>query len=152
MLVLTDYSLEKYGKEIRAARNTFIGDEMQFGDEGAIIDTNFGYFNAVELVQPESWSYSYNDEVGTLDHTLVSKNLKKRVVDATEWHINGAESSLFAYSGRYTGDMPKYSDLYRSSDHDPAVIELAIYKRGASFGWSWLVLLFGLAGVRRLMR
>ncbi len=152
MLVLTDYSLEKYGKEIRAARNTYIGDEVQFGDEGAVIDTNFGYFNAVELVQPESWSYSYNDEVGALDHILVSKNLKKRVVDATEWHINGAESSLFAYSGRYTGDMPKYSDLYRSSDHDPAVIELAIYKRGASFGWSWLVLLFGLAGVRRLMR
>ncbi|GAL37733.1 extracellular deoxyribonuclease Xds [Vibrio maritimus] len=38
MLVLTDYTAERYGKVIRAARNTFIGEEEQFGDQGAVID------------------------------------------------------------------------------------------------------------------
>ncbi|WP_084888588.1 ExeM/NucH family extracellular endonuclease [Vibrio sp. qd031] len=149
MLILTDYTMGQYGKEIRAARNTYIGDEPQFGDEGAVIDHHYGYINAVEMMQPESWSYSYNDEVGALDHILVSKSLKNRVVDAAEWHINGAESSLFAYSGQYTGDLPKYSDIYRSSDHDPAVVELQIYKRGASMGWGVIFGLIALIGLRR---
>lgn len=146
MLVLTDYTQEKYGKQIFAARNTFIGEDPQFGDEGAIIDTNFGYINAVAKKHPDSWSYSYNDEVGALDHLLISKSLKKHFVDATDWHINGGESTLFDYNKEYKGDLPTYQDHFRSSDHDPAVLEL---KMGGSFGFGMLMSLFGLAVWRR---
>ncbi len=69
MLVLTDYSEEKYGKQIKAARNTYRADVEQFGDNGRITK-NYGYINAVAQKHPDSWSYSYNDEVGALDHLL----------------------------------------------------------------------------------
>lgn len=147
MLVLTDYSPEKYGKTIRAARNTYIAGTPQFGDDGALITHNYGYLNAVAIKHPESWSYSFNDEVGALDHLLVSKSLKGKVVDATDWHINGGESTLFDYNSEFKGDLPKYQDHFRASDHDPAVLELNIY--GGSFGLGALFSLLGFGMWRR---
>ena len=146
MLVLTDYSEEKYGKQIKAARNTFIGDTEQFGDNGAVITEGYNYINAVAMKHPNSWSYSYNDEVGALDHLLISPSLKKHFVDATDWHINGGESTLFDYNDEYKGDLPKYNDHFRSSDHDPAVLELNM---AGSFGFGALMSLFGIALWRR---
>lgn len=146
MLILTDYSHEKYGKEIRAARNTYLGDEVQFGDSGAVIDTNYGYINAVTMQHENSWSYSFNDEVGALDHLLISKSLMPYFVDATDWHINGGESTLFDYNGEYTGDLPKYADHFRSSDHDPAIVELNM---GGSLGLGMLASLLGITAWRR---
>jgi predicted extracellular nuclease len=147
MLVLTDYSPEKYGKTIRAARNTYLAGTPQFGDDGALITHNYGYLNAVAIKHPESWSYSFNDEVGALDHLLVSKSLKGKVVDATDWHINGGESTLFDYNSEFKGDLPKYQDHFRASDHDPAVLELNIY--GGSFGLGALFSLLGFGMWRR---
>ncbi|USD41377.1 SpnA family nuclease [Vibrio sp. SCSIO 43135] len=146
MLVLTDYSADLYGKEIKAARNTYIDGEVQFGDQGGVITESYGYINAVAMKHPTSWSYSYNDEVGALDHLLISKSLKHKVVDATDWHINGGESTLFDYNDEYKGDLPKYQDHYRSSDHDPAVLELNM---AGSFSFGAVMSLFGLALWRR---
>ncbi|USD65508.1 ExeM/NucH family extracellular endonuclease [Vibrio sp. SCSIO 43136] len=135
MLVLTS---NPTGKTIKAAGYTFFGDIPQFGPEGAVITKTFGYLNAVDLKTAEgetSWSYSYNDEVGSLDHMLISSSLKARLVDATDWHINAPESSLFDYSDRYKGGdsnepNPFYAETpYRSSDHDSAIISLG-YKYG----------------------
>lgn len=111
-----------------------------------MITKNYGYINAVAQKHPDSWSYSYNDEVGALDHLLISDSLKDRVVDATDWHINGGESTLFDYNEEFKGDLPKYQDHFRSSDHDPAVFELRV---GGSFGFGALMSLFGLAMWRR---
>ncbi|WP_311197281.1 ExeM/NucH family extracellular endonuclease [Vibrio sp. SS-MA-C1-2] len=127
LLILTDYSKDKYQKEIRAARDTYIGDKIQYGEEGAVINQNFGYINAVSKLHPVGWSYSYDDEVGSLDHILISPTLESKLVNATEWHINAAESTLFDYNGEYKGDFPHYLDHYRSSDHDPAIVDLNIY-------------------------
>ena len=147
MLVLTDYSPEKYGKEIKAARNTYIAGAVQFGDDGAVITKSYDYINAVAMKHPDSWSYSFNDEVGALDHLLVSKSLKGKMVDATDWHINGGESTLFDYNDEFKGDLPKYSDHFRASDHDPAVLELNIY--GGSLGLGVLMSLLGFGAWRR---
>ncbi|WP_038184244.1 ExeM/NucH family extracellular endonuclease [Vibrio rhizosphaerae] len=146
LLVLTDYTPAKYGKTIHAARNTFINGKPQFGDQGADITQGYGYISAVSMIHPDNWSYSYNDEVGSLDHILISPSLKMHVIDATDWHINAAESSLFDYSNKYKGDLPKYRDQYRASDHDPAVLEL---KMGGAVNGVLLVSLFGLLVIRR---
>lgn len=146
LLVLTDYSQEKYGKTIKAARNTYIDGQVQFGDDGAVITDSYGYINAVAKAHPTSWSYSFNDEVGALDHLLISESLEKHFVDATDWHINGGESTLFDYNDEYKGDLPKYNDHFRSSDHDPAVLELNM---AGSFGFGAMMSLFGLAMWRR---
>jgi len=142
MLVLTEFDSVSLGRNIRAARNTFIAGSVQFGDEGAVINHSYGYVNTIPLFHSNAWSYSYNDEVGSLDHILVSDSLQNKVVDAMDWHINGGESTLFDYDRRYTGDLPKYADQYRSSDHDPAVLELNMKGGGVD-----IALLVGFAGV-----
>ncbi|PSW72341.1 nuclease [Photobacterium sp. GB-50] len=128
LLVLTN---NPTGKTLKAARDTFIGEIPQFGENGAIITKSYGYINAVEMMRKDKeysgYSYSYNDEIGSLDHILVSPSLKDRVLDATDWHINAAESTLFDYNEEYKGanaDLLYSEDAYRSSDHDPAILAL----------------------------
>lgn len=143
MLVLTSIpDTLPEGKTIRAARDTFIGYKPQFGENGAEITKSYGLINAVEMINDKVeketkqkhavWSYSYNDEIGSLDHVLITPSLTKKVIDATDWHINAAESPLFDYSSKYKssswGQNPFYSqDPYRSSDHDSAIITLSYY-------------------------
>ncbi|MGF1832299.1 ExeM/NucH family extracellular endonuclease [Photobacterium sanguinicancri] len=135
MLVLTS---NPTGKTLKAARDTFIGKRPQFGENGAIITDSYGYINAVSLKDAEnkkmSWSYSYNDEIGSLDHVLISPSLKKHLLDATDWHINAAESTLYDYnqgrkglssSEEKTTPHNFYAETpYRSSDHDSAIMAL----------------------------
>ncbi len=129
LLVLTD---NPTGKTLKAARDTFIGEQPQFGAEGGVISHSYGYINAVDMMSKGKphvgYSYSYNDEIGSLDHILVSPSLKDRVLDATDWHINAAESTLFDYNEEHKGanvDLLYSADAYRSSDHDPAILALA---------------------------
>ena len=135
MLVLTS---NPTGKTLTAAGYTFIGKLPQFGPEGKVITKTYGYINAVDRMMPAgetAWSYSYNDEVGSLDHLLISGSLDKRLIDAVDWHINAPESSLYDYNSKYKGGdtnepNPFYSqDPYRSSDHDSALVTLG-YKYG----------------------
>ncbi len=132
LLVLTS---NPTGKNIRAARDTYIGKEIQFGSSGKKITKTYGYLSAAELKDHEkgqaSWSFSYNDEVGSLDHMLISPSLKNNLVDAVEWHINAAESSYYDYSEKHKGsranDLFDASEPYRSSDHDPAIMTLGYH-------------------------
>jgi predicted extracellular nuclease len=131
LLILTENTT---GKTITTARDTFIGDKPQFNTSGTPVDItkSYGYINAITLKDTEkeqsSWSYSYNDEVGSLDHILISPSLETRLIDAVDWHINAAESSLYDYNEEYKGDYADdfyVDDAYRSSDHDSAIISLS---------------------------
>ncbi|EHK9054552.1 ExeM/NucH family extracellular endonuclease [Vibrio vulnificus] len=136
MLVLTS---NPTGKELKAADYIKVGNKWQFnGEQGPVITQTFGFINAVDYKTPAgetSWSYSYNDEVGSLDHLLITSSLKSRLVDAVDWHINAPESTLFDYSNKYKGGdsneaNPFYKDdAFRSSDHDSALVTIG-YKYG----------------------
>ncbi|AIL71856.1 extracellular nuclease [Vibrio vulnificus] len=136
MLVLTS---NPTGKELKAADYVKVGNKWLFNaEQGPVISKTFGYINAVDYKTPAgetSWSYSYNDEVGSLDHLLISSSLEKRLVDAVDWHINAPESALFDYSNKYKGGNaneanPFYAETaYRSSDHDSALVTIG-YKYG----------------------
>jgi predicted extracellular nuclease len=145
VLILTDIPS---GKVISTAGDTFIGDRPQFGSDtdGIEVTQGFGYVNAVKLKdaehERESFSYSFNDTVGSLDHILVSPELESRIKDAIDWNINSIESPLFDYSVNRTNNRQIYTDQkgdnpenffyvdgelthYRSSDHDPVIVSLA---------------------------
>ncbi|WP_413111548.1 ExeM/NucH family extracellular endonuclease [Thaumasiovibrio sp. DFM-14] len=122
ILMLTD--TVPAGYEIRAARNTFVNGKPLHGNENPVIHERYNYIDIIAELHPDGFSYSYNDEVGNLDYTLISPSLRKHVVDATEWNINSRESTLFEYPTQYTGKFEKFRDPYRSSDHDPAVLTL----------------------------
>ncbi len=127
ILVLTS---NPTNKTIMAARDTYIGNAKQFGPEGKAITKTYGYVSAAALKDEEkgqlSWSFSFNDEVGSLDHMLISPSLETRLVDAVEWHINAAESTLFDYNEEFKGSNDRFYDVspFRSSDHDSAIMTL----------------------------
>ena len=65
---------------------------------------------------------------GNLDHAIADSELYKRVVKAFAWHINADEPTVLDYNAEYKTDEQKelfYSaDPYRSSDHDPVIVDL----------------------------
>lgn len=131
ILVLTENTT---GKTITTARDTFIGDKPQFTVAGTAqaVTKTYGYINTIALKDAEkgklSWSYSFNDEIGSLDHILISESLSDRLIDAVDWHINAAESSLYDYNEEFKGDDSENfyaDDAYRSSDHDSAIMSLS---------------------------
>lgn len=139
VLVLTE---NPRNKTIVTASHTFLGPKPQFNEDGspAIITKTYGYIDIVGEKFKEKgktpWSYSFSDEIGSLDHILISPSLKDRVIDATDWHVNAAETGLYDYQNRFKGTIDgtgthKFykEDIYRASDHDPALITLS-YKPG----------------------
>jgi predicted extracellular nuclease len=124
LLTLTDYSKEKYGRDIYTAAYTTIGDgELQV--EKTKIEKGYGLHNLNTLLHgADTFSYTYSGELGNLDHALASSSLAQKVVAIEDWHINSLESNLFEYSSKYTGDMPKYKDAFSASDHDPVIIAI----------------------------
>lgn len=150
MLVLTSNPTNKV---LKTARDTFIGKNPQFSNSGepVTISKYYGYISAVDKKDQEhgkeSWSYSYNDEIGSLDHMLITPSLDSRLIDATDWHINAAESTYYDYNivrmdskrglvpakGSTGHDDFYAADAYRSSDHDSAIISLR-YKYAESDG------------------
>ncbi|MDI9243701.1 ExeM/NucH family extracellular endonuclease [Marinobacter sp. CHS3-4] len=68
-------------------------------------------------------TYRYQGRHGSLDHALVSENLKPRVVAAGAWPINAEEFGALGYQGALASptDTP-----WRSSDHNPLYIDLAL--------------------------
>ncbi|WP_427981689.1 ExeM/NucH family extracellular endonuclease [Agarivorans sp.] len=126
LLVLTNRDNAPSGYAVKAGRNVKVGREELTGNAGEVVTHSYGYINIVPELHPDTISYSYNEIVGTLDHILISPDLRGFVKDAADWNINSAESTLFQYESQYTGDLAKYADPFRSSDHDPAILSLDI--------------------------
>ncbi|MEH0760347.1 ExeM/NucH family extracellular endonuclease [Vibrio sp. 16] len=126
LLTLTDYSAttNNYGREIYTAAYTSIGGG-EVTPKATKIEEGYGYINLNTLLHgADTFSYTYSGELGNLDHALANSSLAQKVVAIEDWHINALESNLFEYSSKYTGDMPKYKDVYSASDHDPVLIAI----------------------------
>ncbi len=65
---------------------------------------------------------------GNLDHAIADANLYKRVIKTFAWHINADEPTVLDYNEEYKTDEQKAlffaADAYRSSDHDPVIVDL----------------------------
>ncbi|VEJ09436.1 ExeM/NucH family extracellular endonuclease [Actinobacillus delphinicola] len=121
----------------KAAGYTYIGGNKAtgtplYGKDGKVINHSFGYINIIRQLHPESYSFAYNNHIGTLDYILISPPLKRAVIDAHEWNINAGESTLFEYSDKHNCSHGicsiRHHDIYRASDHDPAIIDLDTHK------------------------
>ena len=73
----------------------------------------------VEAGVVHPYSYVYDGQAGRLDHALLTPAMAARLAGAAEWHINADAP-----------DAPENVDApvtpYRSSDHDPLVIDLRL--------------------------
>lgn len=83
---------------------------------------NAGFVDLLRHFQGlESYSYRYRGGAGTLDYILADATLIPHVMNATSWAVNADEPSALGYQ-----DQPKpVSVPWRSSDHDPIVVDLA---------------------------
>lgn len=72
----------------------------------------------VAVTPPNSASFVYRGQIGSLDHCIVTNNLVG-FLDVQKWNINSFEPPFLQYdqAGPLTDTSP-----YRSSDHDPVLI------------------------------
>ncbi len=76
-----------------------------------------GWQDAVEVFSSSPYySYNYRGELGSLDYAFFSPALTDRLAWAGVWHINSG----------YPEYPPGYpAGVFRSSDHDPVVVDIA---------------------------
>lgn len=84
----------------------------------------------VNLAARSSYSYDFEGAWGALDHALAGAHLAAQVTAAAKWHINADEPVALDYNVEFKSAGQIVSlyagDAYRSSDHDPVVLGLAL--------------------------
>ena len=102
-----------------------IGDLNAYSQEDPITGltaSGFKHLNAAA-----SYSYVFRGESGSLDHALASPTLAAKVLALQVWHINSDEPRVLDYNQEYKSahQIESYfaPDPYRSSDHDPLVLD-----------------------------
>ncbi|MCS6127818.1 extracellular exonuclease ExeM [Shewanella baltica] len=123
--VLTDFDASKSERDIMTASWTTL-DGKVFERQGSKIEKGYGLINLnTKAHGAGTYSYSYNGELGNLDHALANASLAKRLVDIEDWHINSVESNLFEYGKKFSGDLAKSENAFSASDHDPVIVALS---------------------------
>jgi hypothetical protein len=91
-----------------------------------------GYINLMETQNGNQTAYSYvfDGAAGYLDHALANAALAPQVKAAAEWHINADEPRALDYNTEFKSSAQINSfyaaDAYRSSDHDPLLIQVFV--------------------------
>lgn len=80
-----------------------------------------------DIASEGEWSYSFSGMSGSLDHVLANEAAAAMVTGSDIWEINAVESVAYEYS-RYNYNATDFyaPDPYRSSDHEPHVVGIAV--------------------------
>ncbi|MBL7201267.1 MAG: ExeM/NucH family extracellular endonuclease [Anaerolineae bacterium] len=109
-----------------------IGDLSAYAMEDPITTIEgAGYTDLVEAyVGEDAYSFVLFGQAGYLDHALADEEMSGQVTGATVWHINADEPSALDYNEESKSADQLVSlygdDPYRSSDHDPVIVGLAL--------------------------
>jgi uncharacterized repeat protein (TIGR01451 family) len=108
-----------------------IGDLNSYAQEDPIeVARNNGYTDLLDqYVGAGAYSYIFDGASGYLDYGLANGSMASQVTGASTWQINADEPSVIDYNTDYkTQDL--YTDSpYRSSDHDPVIVDLNLVHR-----------------------
>jgi uncharacterized protein len=108
-------------------RLLLIGDLNAYGAEDPIRTlTGAGLVDllARELPPQRRYTYVFRGESGYLDHALASPELAAAVAKVRPWPINADEPPFLGYDGPDSAAPYFRPDPFRSSDHDPVVVDL----------------------------
>lgn len=96
-----------------------IGDFNAYSQEDPIdVFTSQGWSDLVDDRANGQYTYTFDGELGSLDHVIASPSLVSSITGAGVWNINSPEWSDRGYAfGAAEAGTP-----YRSSDHDPIVV------------------------------
>jgi predicted extracellular nuclease len=114
-----------------------LGDWNAYPREEAIAALlDAGYVDLLEAGGPGPYSYGFRGQWGRLDHALASPSLAARVTAAATWPGNADEPPALGYEAAFKTPAQLAGlyapDAYRSSDHDPVVVGLALPAPGAA--------------------
>ena len=112
-------------------RELIIGDLNAYDKEDPIVALkDRGYTDLLLEHQGEdAYTYVFDGQQGYLDHALAGPGLTAQVSGAAAWNINADEPGLIDYDMSFkqpAQDALFAPDPYRSSDHDPVVVGLAL--------------------------
>ncbi|WP_368164080.1 ExeM/NucH family extracellular endonuclease [Aeromonas sp. R6-2] len=121
---LTDYDPANTPRPIVTASHTLLGGN-DYQVQGEPISQGAGLVNLnTRFHGSDTFSYSYEGELGNLDHALANASLATKVTGVEDWHINSTESNLFEYGVKYSGKLAKSDNPFSASDHDPLLIAI----------------------------
>lgn len=128
-----------------------VGDMNSYAKEDPILafeKANYKILLNDEKVGQGKSAYSYvfgvasdatgNGGAGNLDHAIVDANLYPMVKRTFAWHINADEPTALDYNEEYKTEEQITSfyapDAFRSSDHDPVIVDLDLNESSATTG------------------
>lgn len=114
-------ALAGFVSEVTAAAGTqdvaLLGDFNSYAQEDPITALTGAGFVDLLAAQPTEATYTFNGELGSLDHALVSPSFAARVTGGEVWDINADEWNGYEYWA--TTASAEAGSVYRASDHDP---------------------------------
>ena len=118
-----------------------VGDFNAYGQEDPIFElTSNGYVDQLSRFNALAYSYIFDGASGRLDHAITTPSVSTKVARAVEWHINADEAVIRDYNrdfklpatnctpGPCPDDPFDSNTPAKSSDHDPVLLGLNIYK------------------------
>ena len=118
-------ALLAFSKSLSVDRKTdvyLVGDFNAYAKEDPIkVFTDAGWNDLLFTKARGQYTYTFDGELGSLDHVITSPTANDKVTKAAVWSINSPE-----WSGReYWGPAAEAGTPYRSSDHDPILVGVA---------------------------
>ncbi|WP_101847150.1 ExeM/NucH family extracellular endonuclease [Zhihengliuella sp. ISTPL4] len=115
ILAFTDELAESSG----SSDMLLIGDFNAYGQEDPIdVFTSQGWSDVAADKAAGQYTYTFDGELGSLDHVIASPSLVSSITGAGVWGINSPEWSDRGYAFGATEE----GTPYRSSDHDPILV------------------------------
>jgi hypothetical protein len=101
-----------------------LGDLNAYAEEDPIDVLRAAGF--INLFGPESYSYVFDRQSGSLDHALVTASLQSQFTQGGKWHINADEPIFLDYNTEFktSAQITNFYQTgpFRSSDHDPVLV------------------------------
>jgi predicted extracellular nuclease len=118
-------AVARFASELQASSGSdllyLLGDFNAYAQEDPIqVLRDAGFVDLVPAKAPGERTYSFDGEVGSLDHVLATGAGAAAVTGVGVWDVNAPEWAEREYGGAATDG----SSAFRSSDHDPVKVGL----------------------------
>ncbi|MDC8771948.1 ExeM/NucH family extracellular endonuclease [Roseateles albus] len=127
--------LRSFVGQVQAAAGTqdviLLGDFNAYAQEDPVHELTAGgaIVDLVGQFDPADYSYVFDGFAGRLDHGFGTATIAPKVSYATSWHINADEPTVLDYNTEFNPAGYYAPTAFKSSDHDPMVLGLNLYKK-----------------------
>lgn len=113
---------------VTTAHQLVIGDLNAYRQEDPVYTLEqAGWVHMAPAGEAGHYSYVYKGRTGSLDHALASKSMAKQLTQFQHWNINADEPAVLDYNTEFKSEAQQQNlyapDPFRSSDHDPVLID-----------------------------